>query len=85
MCGCFSPRDESHRMIIAKSRSRLIAKGFHSSGDTFRRLFTAPVARLLQGGRVAISTANAQALDAIHQFLRFQVSEHQTGDSLTLE
>jgi predicted RNase H-like nuclease (RuvC/YqgF family) len=35
-----------------------------------------------QGGRVVISTANLQALDAIHQFLRFQVSEHQTGDSL---
>ena len=47
MCGCFSPRDESHRMIIAKSRGRLIAKDFHSSGHTFRRLFTAPVARLL--------------------------------------
>jgi hypothetical protein len=38
-----------------------------------------------QGGRVVVSTANMQALDAIHQFLRFQVSEHQTGDSLTLE
>ena len=35
-----------------------------------------------QGGRVVISTANPQALDAIHQFLRFQVREHQTGDSL---
>ena len=35
-----------------------------------------------QGGRVVINTANPEALDAIHQFLRFQVSEHQTGDSL---
>jgi hypothetical protein len=38
-----------------------------------------------QGGRLFISTANTQALDAIHQFLRFQVSEHQTGDSLTTQ
>ncbi|MBI4455950.1 MAG: hypothetical protein HY644_08635 [Acidobacteria bacterium] len=38
-----------------------------------------------QGGRVVIYTANSQALDAIHQFLRFQVSEHQTGDSLKPE
>jgi len=38
-----------------------------------------------QGGRVMSNTANPQALDAIHQFLRFQVSEHETGDSLTLE
>ncbi|MBI3895020.1 MAG: hypothetical protein HY313_03725 [Acidobacteria bacterium] len=35
-----------------------------------------------QGGRVLIKTANPQALDAIYQFLRFQVREHQTGDSL---
>ena len=35
-----------------------------------------------RGGRVVIKTANPQALDAIHDFLRFQVREHQTGDSL---
>ncbi|HVA95409.1 MAG TPA: hypothetical protein VNI36_10970 [Candidatus Dormibacteraeota bacterium] len=34
-----------------------------------------------QGGRVLIRTANTQALTAIYQFLRFQVREHQTGDS----
>jgi hypothetical protein len=33
-----------------------------------------------QGGRVLIRTANTQALTAIHQFLRFQIREHQTGD-----
>ena len=36
-----------------------------------------------QGGRVLINTTNSEALNAIHQFLRFQVKEHQTGDSLT--
>ena len=35
-----------------------------------------------QGGRVLINTTNSQALNAIHEFLRFQVREHQTGDSL---
>lgn len=34
------------------------------------------------GGRVLISTKNAEALDAIHEFLRFQIKEHKTGDSL---
>jgi hypothetical protein len=34
-----------------------------------------------QGGRVTLKTANPQALDAIHEFLRFQVIDHQTGDS----
>jgi hypothetical protein len=33
------------------------------------------------GAQVRIQTANAQALKAIHDFLRFQISEHQTGDS----
>ena len=37
-----------------------------------------------QGGRVTIKTTNPQALGAIHEFLRFQVKEHQTGDSLNV-
>jgi hypothetical protein len=35
-----------------------------------------------QGGRVLIQTTNPRALDAIHEFLRFQIQDHQTGDSL---
>jgi hypothetical protein len=35
-----------------------------------------------QGGRVLIKTANPQALDAIHQFLEFQIKDHQTGDGV---
>lgn len=33
-----------------------------------------------RGGRVRISTSNAEALRAIHDFLRFQIQEHKTGD-----
>jgi hypothetical protein len=32
------------------------------------------------GGRVVISSANKDALEAIHRFLRFQIQEHKTGD-----
>ncbi|HYL69636.1 MAG TPA: hypothetical protein VEX69_10760 [Candidatus Limnocylindria bacterium] len=32
------------------------------------------------GGRVEISTKNPEALAAIHDFLRFQIQEHHTGD-----
>ena len=35
-----------------------------------------------QGGRVVISSANKEALEAIHRFLRFQIEEHKTGDPL---
>ena len=37
------------------------------------------------GGRVRIATENAQALDAVHAFLLFQIIEHQTGDSAIVE
>jgi hypothetical protein len=34
------------------------------------------------GAQVRISTKNAKALAAIHSFLKFQIEEHDTGDSL---
>lgn len=33
------------------------------------------------GARIRITTQNPEALKAIHEFLRFQISEHETGDS----
>jgi hypothetical protein len=36
------------------------------------------------GGRVVISTADENALAAVHQFLRFQIEEHKTGDSIQI-
>lgn len=33
------------------------------------------------GGRVRLATANPEAMDAIHSFLRYQIKDHQTGDS----
>jgi len=33
-----------------------------------------------RGARVRITTKNSEALDAIHDFLRFQITDHQTGD-----
>ena len=33
-----------------------------------------------RGARVRITTKNPEALEAIHQFLRFQISDHETGD-----
>lgn len=34
-----------------------------------------------RGGRIVITTANAEAVKALHEFLRFQIADHQTGDS----
>ena len=32
------------------------------------------------GGRVIIKTSDPKAIKAVHDFLRFQIDEHQTGD-----
>ena len=37
-----------------------------------------------RGAAVRISTKNPIALKAIHEFLRFQIKEHKTGDSLDI-
>jgi hypothetical protein len=37
--------------------------------------------RTPNGGRVDITTTDPDALAAVHKFLRFQISDHHTGDS----
>jgi hypothetical protein len=34
-----------------------------------------------RGGKIVIRTGNAEAVQAVHKFLRFQIQEHRTGDS----
>jgi hypothetical protein len=38
-----------------------------------------------KGGRVDIVTTDAEALSALHAFLRYQIQEHKTGDRGTVE
>jgi len=33
------------------------------------------------GARLRLSSENPKAVSAIHDFLRFQIQDHQTGDS----
>jgi hypothetical protein len=37
------------------------------------------------GAEVALETADREALAAVHEFLRFQIEEHETGDSTSVE
>lgn len=53
--------------------------------DTMTRLKSSlnyAAENLPNGGRVRITTANSEGLKAVHDFLRFQIREHKTGDSL---
>ncbi|HET9742657.1 MAG TPA: hypothetical protein VFQ00_07905 [Terriglobales bacterium] len=36
------------------------------------------------GSRISISSGNPEAVKAIHNFLRFQIQDHQTGDSIAI-
>jgi hypothetical protein len=38
-----------------------------------------------KGGLVEIKTSNSKAIGAVHEFLKFQIEDHQTGDSLEVE
>jgi len=38
-----------------------------------------------RGAQLRITTRDAEALTAIHSFLRFQIQDHQTGDSLEVQ
>jgi hypothetical protein len=37
------------------------------------------------GARLRLVTSDREALDAIHSFLRFQITDHGTGDPLTIQ
>jgi len=37
------------------------------------------------GARIRMTTSNAAALDALHEFMRFQIDEHHSGGSATVE
>jgi hypothetical protein len=47
----------------------------------FRDAIQYEVENTARGGRIRIITKDADALHAVHTFLRFQIAEHQTGDS----
>jgi len=38
-----------------------------------------------KGGRVDITTTDAGALAAVHAFLKYQITDHKTGDSLEIK
>lgn len=50
--------------------------------ERLRDAVTYSYAETDRGGRVELRTENAEALAAIHEFLRFQIEDHRTGDPL---
>jgi hypothetical protein len=48
--------------------------------ETLKDQVTYKYEQIDNGGRVRIRTRNAEALKAVHEFLRFQIEDHKTGD-----
>ena len=48
-----------------------------------RALMTFRYVEIGRGGKVVILTEDTAARDALHDFLRFQIREHKTGDPMT--
>jgi hypothetical protein len=38
-----------------------------------------------RGGKVVVTTSDSRALAAVHDFLRFQIRDHETGDPMKIE
>jgi hypothetical protein len=56
--------------------------------ETMKRLksnITYEAENTVHGAQLRITTHDAQALTAIHSFLRFQIQDHKTGDSLEVQ
>jgi hypothetical protein len=41
--------------------------------------------QIANGGLIRIRTSNPEALKAVHEFLRFQIEDHRTGDPITVQ
>ncbi len=49
-----------------------------------RRTLTFTYEELATGALVLIAASNANVIDAVHEFLKYQIREHATGDPLTI-
>jgi len=49
-----------------------------------RAMMTVKYQETPEGGRVTIATSDPEALTAVQAFLRYQITEHGTGDPLTV-
>jgi hypothetical protein len=67
-------------MLVHESKSVPGAKAMTERKGTIRYQYV----ETAKGGRVDIVTSDPAAIAAAHQFLKFQIAEHKTGDPTTV-
>jgi hypothetical protein len=76
IAGMFAEGDFEAPMLV-HGRMPPGAPAMHRRKDAIRWQFE----EIPSGGRIRVTTADSEALSAVHEFLRFQIEDHQTGDS----
>jgi hypothetical protein len=87
-------RIRSHLTAIADDFAKgVFEKPFRTHGETppgvptlqrLKEVLTYTFEKTSAGGQVRITTSNPEALEAVHSFLRYQITEHHTEDPRTL-
>jgi len=60
-------------------------RSYFAGGETLGVDISYSVEETPRGGRVLVTATEPEALDAVHRFLRFQIEDHRTGDSLEVK
>ena len=68
-------------MLVHESKSVPGTRVMAAKKDEIRYEYT----QTPTGGRVSITTTDREALEAVHAFLRFQITDHKTGDPTTVQ
>jgi hypothetical protein len=72
------PADEAIRLLQKKEKAMALTR----RRERYSATYTSET--IDNGGRIKIETASPEVLAAIHDFLRFQIRDHETGDPLTI-
>ena len=77
--------DALQRANEIRTRRAQLKRDLKAGRVSIQTLLTSPpeYVETAKGGRVDIVTSDPAALAAVHQFLKFQIAEHKTGDPLT--
>ena len=77
----FADGDFEAPMLVHNSKDVPGTRGMATHKDVIRYRYV----ETRDGGRVDIVTTDAEALAAVHAFLTFQITDHHTGDPLTIK
>ena len=80
IAGVFAKGDFDLPALIHDTKAVPGVEGMRRQGSALTYTFE----EIARGGHVRITGSTAEAIVAVHEFLRFQITDHKTGDSLVV-